>query len=175
MQRLKRGDINRISPRHGRPTETFHPAPIAAARTTASPPAAQPQTDPRVARELEEVKKQLAAAQEKCTEINRTCDGLRAELAEGKSKEAALEKQLEGALEDLNSATAPAAAVNSVRVQEIQQVRSKGNTMRIDCTVEPTEGPLESTIAIYLTVEEGAKLAPKDEEDGDGQETTKPE
>ncbi len=112
----------------------------------------------------------------------------RAEAAEAKvaaleAREAPGSEELDKAKEDTAAALAmaeaaeakvaalearePPAQVGTVKVTTVDQVRSKGNTMRVDCVVEPTEGPLAPNVALYLTLEEGAKLQLEETEDAE--------
>lgn len=164
MQRMKRGDLTRLHPRKAAHTDVYQPAPVAAN--------VQPAKSGGGSEEVAKLHTQLAQLRTENKELRllaNTTEGtsaLEAELGKAKEETAAAvtrftkaeAKVVELEAREMPEAPEPAAPVDSVNLSTVQQVRSKGNTMRIDCTVEPTDGPLAETVAIYLTLEEGAKL-----------------
>lgn len=172
MQRLKRGDLSRINPRRAPHTDVYQPAPVAAkvqpvksGGGAAEVANLQNQLN-RVLADNKQLAQKLAATE--------TALSLRAEENDESKMLAKREEELRMAVTRFKEAEAKVAeleaqehpkaqVVDSVRIHNVQQVRSKDTTMRIDCTVEPTEGPLAAEVALYLTVEEGAKLRLEEE------------
>ncbi len=163
MQRLKRGDLSRIRPRTAMHTDVFQGTPVAAN--------VQPVAKGKDVEAVAKLQAQVAALTTENKELSllthttEAVDAANAELTKVKEQLGAADarataaEERVGELEARDPAEAPVVEpVDSVRITNVQQVRVKGNTMRVDFEVEPTEGPLKQTIALYLTVEEGAKL-----------------
>jgi hypothetical protein len=165
MKRMKRGDMSRVNMRRATHTDVYHPPPVAATRAQAPAGSGDGKVQ-ELQTELAKVKadnKKLSnltadssARLDKAAEETQAAVK-RAEAAEQRAEDA------EAALKEVPTPAEPPAPVDSVKVQAVKQVRSKGSTMRIDCAVEPTDGPLQAEVAIYLTVEEGAKLRLEEE------------
>ena len=160
MQRLKRGDLTRINPRKAMHTDVYQPSPKVAA------PVAAPSDDSAV----KELQAQLASLKQEKRGLEEQL-----KIAEGSKRDAVAQaetekqraKVAEEKLKEAQEETPEQEPVNSVKVKEVARVRRRENTMRIDCTVDPTDGPLAEKVAIYLTVEEGEKIRLEEEEESD--------
>jgi len=152
MQRLKRGDMSRLHPSKAAHTDVYQPAPI-------TPVQSAKVND----NEVVELRSQVAALtnEKRVLTENLQKETEACKVAEAKEAQALQRAEAAEAAAKEVADVPPVVAVNSLKVTSVTQVRSKENTMRIDCIVEPTTGPLTETVAIYLTVEEGAKLQSK--------------
>lgn len=169
MQRLRRGELSRISTRVGAHTDVHMGAPKekTAAATGENPAVVKLQQqlqdlqtrNGELEKNLQEAQEALdsQAQDDQLDKVQQELEAVKAEAAKLAADREELEKQL-AEQPEVETAT-------GLRVVKIMEVSETDDLMRIDCEFKPTSGPLGDSGAIILPVSEVDKLITEEEDD----------